>query len=137
MATKNEKRKWHSENRPYVFEHFKGICQFCNSQINKHQSYWDIHHLTYHYNKPLYETEANELIENKIITLICRPCHNIEHTAKDPQNPQHLENQYYCEKCGRLERGILQRKKLQNLEMILCRKCFLTKDSDKNQIKLF
>jgi glycyl-tRNA synthetase (class II) len=122
----NPRRLWHKNNRPFVFNHFKGICQKCFNPIT---SKWDIHHLTYNYGGKLYDVLANELIEKNIIILVCRPCHNVIHTAKDNQNPIHnkftLENRGICEICGRNERGIYDRKKHQNLNKLTCRVCYL------------
>jgi late competence protein required for DNA uptake (superfamily II DNA/RNA helicase) len=81
-----------------------------------------------------------ELIENGIITLVCRPCHDIIHTAKDINNPNRslLENKAACEFCGKLERGIFDRKKTCDIDKLLCRKCFLKeKNRDENQLSLF
>jgi hypothetical protein len=124
----SKRRLWHQNNRDYVYSHFKGVCQYCfNSVIGK----WDIHHLSYDYGGKLYDVLAKELIENNIITLVCRPCHNKIHTAKDNQNPIHnkfvLENRGNCEICGRNERGVYKRKIHQNLEKLTCRVCFLEK----------
>jgi hypothetical protein len=104
---------------------------------------WDVHHLHYDINKTsikgkLYETDAKTLIEHNVITLLCRPCHDIEHTAKDPNNPQHLENKYPCEICGRNERGIFSRKRNEKLDKLICRKCFVQQNSKiENQLSLF
>lgn len=85
--------------------------------------------MTYDYGGKLYDALANELIEKNIITLVCRPCHNQIHTAKNNENPIHnkfiLENRGTCEICGRNERGIFDRKRHQNLEKLTCRVCFL------------
>ncbi|MGQ3015004.1 MAG: hypothetical protein ACT6QS_14940 [Flavobacteriales bacterium] len=123
MKHKIKRRNWHKDNRPVVFEYFGGICQECKLQLTPIDK-WDIHHIHYHYHGKLYETGALELIEKKVITLLCRPCHNVRHTAIDPDNPHHLENKYPCEECGKNERGIFDRKKNENLEKLLCRKCF-------------
>lgn len=138
---KQKKGDWHKKNRPFVFEYFKGVCQVCQKPISQK---WDIHHLQYNYKGKLYDTDALELIENNIIILICRPCHNEVHTAKDPNNPIHnqftLQNRFNCEVCGRNERGMLDRKKGMNLEKLMCRICFLEYKSEKKgaiQTKLF
>ena len=123
MSGKAKRRKWHKESKPIVFDFFKGTCQSCNRQLCSTDK-WDIHHFHYNYNGKLYDTPALELIENKVITLLCRPCHDIRHTAIDPTNRQHLENKFPCEKCGKVERGIFDRKKNQNLDKLLCRDCF-------------
>ncbi|HAH26160.1 MAG TPA: hypothetical protein DCL77_20755 [Prolixibacteraceae bacterium] len=135
---KQIRRQWHIDNRDYVFNYFNGICQFCFKPIHRLTTKWDIHHIHYHYKNELYKTPAKELIENKVITLICRPCHDKEHTAVDPENPQRLENKYPCDNCGKLERGIFARKKGENLDKLLCRKCFLALNKkDDNQLSLF
>ena len=138
MTTKQKRRKWHDDNRDFVFDYFGGTCQVCKSKINIHITKWDVHHFHYNYKNRLYDTNAEELIENNVITLICRPCHDIEHTAKDSENPQHLENKFPCEICGRLERGIFDRKRGEMLDKLLCRKCFLnSKKIDVGQLTLF
>lgn len=143
MKYKEIKRKWHKDNKNFVFNYFKGICQTCEKKINLNTTKFDIHHLHYNLNKTdikgkLYEIDAKTLIENNVITLICRPCHNIEHTAKDPNNPQKFENKYPCELCGNNEYGIFGRKKQQKLDKLICRKCFLKqKQKNKNQLLLF
>jgi hypothetical protein len=128
MKKKHIKKLWHIKNRSIVYNHFSGICQVCNKKINQNEK-WDIHHITYDYFGKLYETEALELIKNKIIILICRKCHTEEHTAKDNLNPIHnkykLENIGKCEYCGRLEHRIYDRKRGMNLEKLTCRNCFL------------
>ena len=135
---KQKRRQWHKDNRDFVFNYFDGTCQVCKNKINKLTTKWDIHHFHYHYKNRLYDTDAKELIENNVITLICRPCHDKEHTAKDPDNPQHLENKFPCEMCGRLERGIFDRKKGEGLDKLLCRKCFIDlKNKDESQLTLF
>lgn len=123
MSGKGKRRQWHKDNKSFVFDFFEGVCQNCNRQLSSTDK-WDIHHHHYNYNGKLYDTHALELIENKVITLLCRPCHDIRHTAIDPTNPQHLENKYPCESCGKVERGIFDRKKNQNLDKLLCKKCF-------------
>jgi 5-methylcytosine-specific restriction endonuclease McrA len=135
---KQKRRQWHKENKDFVFEHFNGVCQYCLKPINKLLTKWDVHHIHYHYKNKLYETPAIELIENNIIVLICRPCHDKEHTAVDPENPQHLENKYPCENCGKVERGVFDRKRGANLDKLLCKKCFKElKTRDNNQLSLF
>ncbi len=133
MTKKEKRRKWHTENKPIVFDYFDGVCQLCHKQINEK---WDVHHLHYHYDK-LYETSAKELIENKVITLVCRTCHDKEHTVKDIDNPQHLENKYYCSNCGRLERGIFDRKRAERLDKLLCRACYLNDKNGVTQMAMF
>lgn len=122
------KRNWHKQNRFFVYNYFEKICQVCKNIIPIHKK-WDIHHLQYNYHKKIYETDAKELIENNIIILICRECHNIEHTAKDNNNPLHnkftIENTGKCELCGRYEYGIYGRKIGEKLEKLLCRKCYI------------
>lgn len=136
-SNKQDKKKWHLENRDIVFNFFNGICQNCNLLINKNLMLWDVHHLHYHYKNRLYQTGALELIENNIITLVCRTCHDKIHTAVDKDNPQHLENKYNCERCGKLEYGIFDRKKTQNLDKLLCRSCFLSLKKNNNNLSLF
>ena len=123
MSGKAKRRLWHLSNKPFVFEYFNGTCQSCNRKVHPTEK-WDIHHLHYNYKGKLYDTPALELIENKVITLLCRPCHDIVHTASDPDNPQYLENKYPCDKCGKVERGIFDRKKKQNIDRLLCKDCF-------------
>lgn len=123
MKYKTKRGNWHIENKPIVFEYFNGICQECKIKLEI-VGKWDIHHFHYHYHGKLYETGALELIKNNVITLLCRPCHDVKHTAVDPNNPKHLENKYPCEECGKNERGIFDRKKNEKLEKLLCRKCF-------------
>jgi len=138
LTGKQKRRQWHTDHKDFVFEHFNGTCQTCNIKINKLTTKWDVHHFHYNYHGRLYDTPALELIENKVITLICRPCHDKEHTAADPDNPQHGENKYPCENCGRLERGIFDRKKGEKLDKLLCRKCFRNqKTKDETQMTLF
>ena len=139
MGTGKQKRlQWHADNKDFVFDYFDGTCQVCNNKIDKLTTTWDVHHLHYHYKNRLYDTPAKELIENNVITLLCRLCHDKEHTAIDPENPQHLENKYPCENCGRLERGIFDRKKGEKLDKLLCRKCFRnSKKIDVTQTTLF
>jgi|SRR5690554_215825 len=135
LTAKQKKRKWHLDNKPFVFEYFNKTCQECKKPIN---GKWDIHHLTYHYKHgKLYESPAMELIENEIITLVCRPCHNIIHTADDPSNKQHNENKAPCEICGRIERGIFDRKKGENLDKLLCRRCWINYKGGVTQTTLF
>ncbi len=122
MGNKVKRGNWHRDNRQFVFDYFKGVCQTCKQGIT---TKWDIHHLHYNYKNILYDTSAKELIENNVITLICRYCHNIEHTAKDITNPKQYENRGSCEICGTNEYGIFGRKIQQQLEKLLCRKCFL------------
>ena len=128
LSPKQKRGLWHKNNRPCVYSHFDGICQSCLSSI---RGKWDIHHLTYDYGGKLYDVQAKELIEKNIITLVCRPCHNQIHTAKNNQNPIRnkftIENRGTCEICGRNERGIFDRKKHQDLEKLTCRVCFLEK----------
>lgn len=132
---KQNRRRWHIENKPFVYEYYKGICQECLKLVNDK---WDIHHLSYNYKHgKLYETHAMELIENNIITLVCRTCHNKIHTADDPENKQHMENKAPCEICGRVERGIFDRKKSENLDKLLCRKCWLNYKDGVTQLTLF
>jgi len=123
MSNKSKRREWHKDNKPIVFGHFNGTCQNCQRQLTSNDK-WDIHHIHYNYHGKLYDTIALELIENKVITLLCRPCHDIRHTAIDPEHPQNLENKAPCEKCGKVERGIFDRKKNQKLEKLLCKICF-------------
>ena len=135
MKLKQRKRKWHSDNKPFVFEYFNGTCQECNEPIT---GKWDIHHITYHYKYgKIYETPALELIKNGIITLVCRPCHDKIHTAEDPNNRKHLENKAACDLCGRVERGIFDRKKGEKLDKLLCRKCWLNYKNGVIQTRLF
>jgi hypothetical protein len=139
MTDKKIRGNWHKENRPFVFKYFSGICQTCKKQI---QGKFDIHHLHYNVSKTslkgkLYELPAKDLIENGVITLICRPCHILEHTCKDINNRKPLENTYPCEICGRNERGIFDRKTDQKLDKLLCRKCFLDDKHKINQMVLF
>jgi hypothetical protein len=128
MTKKQIKKNWHKENRPIVYNHFNGICQECHKKINV-TDLWDIHHLTYNYKNKLYETDAIELIENNIIILICRKCHNYVHTAKDNNNPVHdkytIENIGKCEICGRNEYRIFDRKRCEKLDKLMCRNCYL------------
>jgi hypothetical protein len=77
---KFRRRQWHTRNRMAVFAHFKGVCQVCNVEIS---TKWDVHHLSYDYKKSVYAYDADELISNGIITLICRKCHNGVHTIGD------------------------------------------------------
>jgi hypothetical protein len=143
MKFKVIKKNWHRTNKNFVFNYFNGICQVCKLEINKNLTKFDIHHLHYNMNKTpiksrLYETDAKTLIENNVIVLICRKCHDIEHTAIDNQNPKQLENKTNCEICGKLEYGIFGRKKHQKLNQLLCRKCFLNpKLFNPNQLLLF
>jgi len=140
-TNKQKKGLWHKKNRPAVFSYFKGICQVCKTSI---QEKWDIHHLHYDYKGKLYETDALELIENNVIILICRPCHNEVHTASDANNPIHnkftIQNRFNCEVCGRNERGMLDRKRGMQLDRLMCRRCFLEHKAflkGATQIKLF
>jgi hypothetical protein len=128
MKNKQIKRNWHKQNKNFVYNYFKKICQVCKKSIELGTK-WDIHHLQYNYHKKIYETDAKELIEQNIIILICRKCHNEIHTAKDNNNPIHnqftIENRGICELCNRNEHGIFNRKKCEKLEKLLCRKCYL------------
>lgn len=135
LTFKQKKHKWHNDSRPFVFKYFNGICQECNKPI---EGKWDIHHRAYHYKHgKIYEIPALELIENDIITLVCRPCHNKIHTADDPNNKKQYENKAPCEICGRIERGIFDRKKGENLDKLLCRKCWLNYKQGVIQTTLF
>ncbi len=135
LTPKQKRRKWHQDNRPIVFKHFNGICQECNLPI---QTKWDIHHYIYNYKHgKLYENPALELIEKNIITLVCRPCHDNIHTAADPTNKKQLENKAPCEVCGRVERGIFDRKRNQKLERLLCRDCWQNDKYGLTQTTLF
>jgi transcription elongation factor Elf1 len=137
---KQQRRQWHADNKDFVFDHFNGTCQICNNKIIRLTTKWDVHHYSYTYKGRLYhpDTTALELIENKIITLVCRPCHDKIHTAVDPEKPQHLQNSYPCDCCGRLEKGVFDRKKSTNSDRLLCRKCFLDlKKADPAQTTLF
>lgn len=135
LTHKQKRRKWHDENRPFVFKYFNGICQECKKPIG---SKWDIHHYQYHYKQgKIYETPALELIENNIITLVCRQCHDKIHTADNPDNKKHHENKAACENCGRIERGIFDRKKSENLDKLLCRECWLNYKQGLTQTTLF
>jgi len=137
MTNKKKRGLWHKKYKTFVFNYFKGICQVCQKPI---QEKCDIHHLHYDYKGKLYETEALELIENNVITLVCRTCHNQLHTAIN-NVPVHdkftLHNRFNCEICGRNERGILDRKNQQKLEKMMCRKCFLARKTNCKQLKLF
>jgi len=128
MNKKIIKKLWHKKNRIFVYNYFEKICQVCKKSIELGEK-WDIHHLTYNYHKKIYETDIIELIENKIVILICRNCHTEVHTAKDNNNPIHnqftLENIGKCDVCGRNEHGIFKRKQYEKLEKLLCRKCYL------------
>lgn len=129
------KRKWHSENKHIVWNFFNGVCQECMQPIT---GKWDIHHLKYQWKHgSVYEAPADKLIEGNIITLVCRPCHNKIHTADDPHNPQPLENQAPCENCGKGERGMIDRKKGEQLDKILCRSCYLNYKNGVTQLTLF
>jgi len=97
MINKTLKRKWHSDNREYVWKYFLGICQICNMPVirrtpklkrkgNTGPRTWDIHHLTYYTDGSLYDTPASKLIQRGIITLVCRPCHNHIHRNRDNSN---------------------------------------------------
>ena len=134
LGPKQKRRKWHEENKMLVFEHFDGVCQIC---LNPIVSKWDVHHLSYSYERKLYQTPALELIEKGIITLLCRPCHNKEHTASDPKNPKRMENTAACEICGNFERGIFDRKRNLNLGQLLCKKCFRNQKKGVVQLSLF
>ncbi len=136
MLIKEKRRAWHQANRPVVYAHFLGVCQYCQLPIGTSGPLWDIHHLSYHYHGRLYDTAAAELIEAGIVTLICRPCHNQVHTAADPLAPQHGENRACCEQCGRSERGIMDRKQAESLPKLLCRACFLLHRQGLTQTRL-
>lgn len=128
-TAKQIRRQWHADNKTFVYNYFEGICQHCKQKIDINTTKFDIHHLHYNMNKTplksrLYETDAKLLIEHNVIILICRPCHTIEHTAKDPNNPKQYENSYPCDLCGKIERGIMDRKKFLNLPNFICKKCF-------------
>jgi hypothetical protein len=137
------RHNWHKENKPLVYNYYKGVCQICKQNIDKNLQKWDIHHLHYNINKTklktkLYETDFLSLINNNMIILICRPCHTTIHTVKDPNNIQILENSYFCQNCNKLEYGIINRKIHQKLDKYLCRKCFLLhKKININQLSLF
>lgn len=137
MTPKQKRRAWHDANRSVVYTHFGGICQYCHLPIGANGPKWDVHHLTYHYHNRLYDTPADELIAANVVTLICRQCHTQEHTATDPNTPQHLENRASCERCGISERGIMDRKKHMNLPRLLCRQCFLLDKEGLTQTSLF
>ena len=123
MNKKSKRRQWHKENKTFVFDYFKGICQVCFMPIGLNER-CDIHHLVYSYKGKLYDTPALELIQNNIITLVCRSCHVRIHTAVDDANPQHYENTGHCDICGILEKGIFDRKRTHNLDRLLCRNCY-------------
>lgn len=125
------KKQWHKENRPYVFKYFDFTCQKCGHIIKNRG---DIHHLTYHYHKPIYETPASELLEAGVITLLCRQCHNSEHTAENPENPGHLENMVACFYCGSLTKISNERRDNLGIKSFACRKCYSLK---KREIKRF
>lgn len=137
MTPKQKRRAWHDANRPIVYAHFGGICQYCHLPIGANGTKWDVHHLTYNYHGRLYDTPADELIAVGVVTLICRPCHNQEHTAADPNTPQHGENRASCERCGISERGIMDRKKHMSLPQLFCRQCFLLDQAGLTQTSLF
>lgn len=137
LTSKQKRRAWHEANKPIVYAHFGGICQYCKLPIGANGPKWDVHHLSYHYHNRLYDTPAPELIAAGVITLICRLCHNKEHTAADPKNPQHGENRACCERCGVSERGIMERKKSAQLPQLLCRQCFLLNNKGLTQTFLF
>jgi ribosomal protein S14 len=137
MTHKQKRRAWHDTNKPIVYAHFGGICQYCHLPIGANGPKWDVHHLTYNYHGRLYDTPADELIAAGVVTLICRPCHTQEHMADDPNNPQPLENRAYCERCGNSERGILERRKQMKLPQLLCRQCFRLDRAGLTQTSLF
>jgi len=138
MTIKEKRKQWHKDYRDFVFNHFNGICQVCETKMDQFATKWDVHHYHYHYKNKLYDTPALELIENNVITLICRQCHDKAHTAQDPDSPKHLENKFPCEVCGKLERGIFDRKKGEKLDKLLCRQCFFNfKNKTDNQLRLF
>jgi hypothetical protein len=137
MSRKGIKRQWHIDNKPYVWDHFKGVCQECKLSIPDNIK-WDIHHIKYSFKTvSVYSVPASELIPLNIITLVCRPCHDQIHTASDINNPGRLENKAPCEFCGRAERGMFDRKRSEKLDKLLCRTCFLNYRNGVRQMTLF
>ena len=131
---KFRRRQWHTRNRMAVFAHFKGVCQVCNVEIS---TKWDVHHLSYDYKKSVYAYDADELISNGIITLICRKCHNGVHTIGDVDDRKPFENMMACEVCKKIERGIFDRRNYEALDKYLCRQCYLNHKRGVTQLSLF
>lgn len=133
---KEKKRNWHKSNKPTVYSFFCGVCQVCNHEIDPADK-WDIHHLSYNYKNSVYDYAAQELIDNGIITLVCRRCHNDLHSVKDPLDVQPLENRYTCDICKKSERGIIDRRRYESLNQYLCRQCYLNHRHGIVQLNLF
>ena len=134
------KIQWHLDNRKYVYDHFKGICQECKNQIFLND--FSIHHLTYLYNKPLCCTDALTLLNDNIITLVHKRCHKAIHTAccleEYLDNKKRLKNLFYCSDCKKeIDPGAITRKKGFNTDGYICRKCFKSSKPIESQYKLF
>lgn len=136
MTTKQVKRFWHDLNRPFVYWYFSGICQECNKKIYSEK--WDVHHLNYDYPN-LYYAYWLELIENNVITLVHRNCHNKIHTGtvEEIKDLTNLKNSTFCDWCGCSERGIFDRSKTLKTELLLCKKCFQNWKQGVQQLNLF
>ena len=93
---KLNKYSWHKNNKSVVFEHSAGVCERCNTETSIHGGV--VHHKTYNYKDSVYNYNAIELLQNKVIGWFCHDCHYWIHSNFSIDGITRILNKY-CKEC--------------------------------------
>jgi ribosomal protein S14 len=113
--------KWHALNKHEVFELSSGLCHKCKKEgviqngVIHHNSYKNIN------GKSVYEIDTLFLYNTGVIIWVCKVCHRFIHENEKIDNSTKLRGN--CQVCGE-KNGLLERGKLINKELFLCKNCF-------------
>ena len=64
------KQQWHKKYKDQILNYFGNKCINCNRR-----SHLQVHHNTYQHKKGVYNIDAQTAIKEKIVTVLCEPCH--------------------------------------------------------------